>query len=39
VLIAGFGLIKNDYDDYLRTGQPLKTDDDLTAFAGGISFA
>jgi hypothetical protein len=28
VLITAFGLIKNDYDDYLATGQPLKTDDD-----------
>jgi hypothetical protein len=31
--IVGLGLIKNDYDDYLGTGQPLKTDDDLHAFA------
>jgi len=31
--IAAFGLIKNDYDDYLGTGQPLKTNDDLRAFA------
>ncbi len=29
-LIAG-GLIKNDYNDYLGTGQPLKTEDDLRA--------
>ena len=29
-----FGYIKNDYDDYLGTGQPLKTDDDLKALAG-----
>jgi len=33
VLIVAFGLIKNDYDDYLGTGQPLKTDDDLKALA------
>ena len=33
VLIAAFGKIKNDYDDYLGTGQPLKTDDNLTALA------
>ena len=33
-----FGLIKNDYDDYLGTGQPLKTDDDLKAVAGRYLF-
>ena len=38
VLIAVLGLIKNDYDDYLGTGQPLKTDDDLRAFAGRYLF-
>jgi len=38
VLITVFGLIKNDYDDYLGTGQPLKTDDDLKAFAGRYLF-
>ena len=38
VLIAAFGHIKNDYDDYLGTGQPLKTDDDLKAFAGRYLF-
>ena len=32
VTLAGFGHIKNDYDDYLGTGQPLKTEDDLKAF-------
>ena len=37
-LIAAFGLIKNDYDDYLGTGQPLKTDDDLKAVAGRYLF-
>jgi hypothetical protein len=34
VTLAIFGKIKNDYDDYLGTGQPLKTDDDLKAFVG-----
>ena len=34
VLLTAVGQIKNDYDDYLGTGQPLKTDDDLKAFAG-----
>ena len=38
VLIAAFGLIKNDYEDYLGTGQPLKTDDDLKAFAARYLF-
>ena len=32
--IAVFGYIKNDYDDYLGTGQPLKTNDDLKAGSG-----
>ena len=32
--IAGFGFIKNDYEDYLGSGQPLKTNDDLKALAG-----
>jgi hypothetical protein len=32
--ILAYGDIKNDYDDYLGTGQPLKTNDDLRAFAG-----
>ena len=35
--IAIFGYIKNDYDDYLGTGQPLKTNDDLKALRGAIS--
>ena len=30
-VVAAFGYIKNDYDDYLGTGQPLKTNDDLKA--------
>src|SRR3954454_12101206 len=38
VLIAAFGLIKNDYEDYLGTGQPLKTDDDLKAVGGRYLF-
>src|SRR5881275_1358253 len=29
VVITAFGQVKNDYDDYLGTGQPLKTQDDL----------
>jgi len=33
VVIAAFGEIKNDYDDYLGTGQPLQTEDNLKAFA------
>ena len=33
VLIGVFGQIKNDYDDYLGTGQSLKTNDDLKALA------
>jgi len=32
VVISVFGEIKNDYDDYLGTGQPLKTQDTLKAF-------
>ena len=32
--LATFGLIKNDYEDYLGTGQPLKTNDDLKAVVG-----
>jgi hypothetical protein len=31
--IAAFGYVKNDYDDYLGTGQPLRTNDDFTAIA------
>src|SRR6476661_4835797 len=34
VVIAAFGQIKNDYDDYLGTGQPLKSEDDLKAGVG-----
>jgi hypothetical protein len=32
--IAAFGFIKNAYEDYLGSGQPLKTNDDLRAVAG-----
>jgi hypothetical protein len=38
VTLAVFGHIKNDYDDYLGTGQPLKTDDDIRAFVGRYLF-
>jgi hypothetical protein len=38
VVIAAFGQIKNDYDDYLGTGQPLKTEDDLKTFAARYLF-
>jgi len=31
--VAVLGTIKNDYQDYLGTGQPLQTDDDLRAAA------
>ena len=32
--LAAFGSIQNDYDDYLGTGQPLKTSDQLKSGAG-----
>jgi hypothetical protein len=32
--VAVFGYIKNNYDDYLGTGQPLKTNDDMKAVLG-----
>jgi hypothetical protein len=32
VAIGAFGNIKNDYEDYLGTGQPLKTDANMGAF-------
>jgi hypothetical protein len=38
VTLVVFGHIKNDYDDYLGTGQPLKTDDDLKAFVARYLF-
>jgi len=31
-------LFTNDYDDYLATGRPLKTDDDLKVLAGRYLF-
>jgi hypothetical protein len=34
IVLAAAGYIKNDYDDYLGTGQPLKTNDDLMSAAG-----
>ncbi len=34
VAVTAFGYIKNDYEDYLGTGQPLKTNDDLRAVGG-----
>jgi hypothetical protein len=37
VLAAG-GLIKNDYADFLGTGKPLKTEDDLQALVGRYSY-
>lgn len=33
-VVTAFGLIKNDYEDYLGTGQELRTDDDLKAIVG-----
>jgi hypothetical protein len=38
VAIGAFGHIKNDYADYLGTGQPLQTDDDLKALFGRYLF-
>jgi hypothetical protein len=38
MVVAPFGHIKNDYDDYLGTGQPLKTDDDLRAIVARYLF-
>jgi hypothetical protein len=37
-VVAPFGHIKNDYDDYLGTGQPLKTDDHLRAIVARYLF-
>ena len=39
VTLAVFGHIKNDYQDYLGTGQPLRTEDDLRAFVARYCFA
>jgi hypothetical protein len=33
-IFGGGGVIKNDYEDYLGTGKPLKTTDDLRVLAG-----
>jgi hypothetical protein len=38
VALAALGYVKNDYDDYLGTGQPLKTNDDLRAVAARYLF-
>ena len=38
VTLAVFGHIENDYEDYLGTGQPLKTKDDLKAFVARDPF-
>jgi hypothetical protein len=38
VAVTVFGQIKNNYEDYLGTGQPLKTDDDLKAVAARYLF-
>ena len=38
VTLLVFGHIENDYDDYLGTGQPLRTKDDLKAFVGRYLF-
>ena len=38
IAVGVFGNIKNDYDDYLGTGQPLKTDDDLRAVVARYLF-
>ena len=32
--LAASGLIKNDYSDFLGTGKPLQTEDDLSALVG-----
>ena len=36
--LLAFGHIENDYDDYLGTGQPLKTQDDLKALVARYLF-
>ena len=38
VALTVFGHIENDYDDYLGTGQPLKTEDDLKAVVARYLF-
>ena len=34
VMMAAFGYIKNDYDDFLGSGQPLRTNDHVKALTG-----
>ena len=34
IVVAVFGHIKNDYQDYLGSGQPLQTNDDLKGVSG-----
>src|SRR3954462_1518933 len=36
--VVAFGYVKNNYDDYLGTGEPLKTNDDLKAVIGRYLF-
>jgi len=36
--LAAGGIIKNDYEDFLGTGKPLKTEDDLSALVGRYSY-
>ena len=38
VAVTVLGQIKNDYEDYLGTGQPLKSDDDLKSVAARYLF-
>ena len=38
VALGMFGQIKNDYEDYLGTGQPLQTEDDLKALMARYLF-
>ena len=38
VALGVFGHIENDYEDYLGTGQPLQTDDDLKSVAARYLF-
>jgi hypothetical protein len=37
-VVVPFGHIENDYDDYLGTGQPLKTNDDVRALLARYLF-
>jgi len=38
VVMSVFGQIKNDYEDYLGTGEPLQTEDDLKSLAARYLF-